>query len=449
MQSRLFPSFDPSSASFDVPRIADASVPVSTLFPDDPIWERASFDEEGRVPFNPLNPVKGQDFMLASMPENVMRDPRQMKVAIVTCGGLCPGLNDVVRGLTLVCVYHFHVKAVLGVRYGYPGLEKGDFVELNADKVDGLHYLGGTALGSARGVGDIDAMVDQLVARQIDILFCVGGDGTLRGASAISARIRERGLKISIVGVPKTIDNDIPFVARSFGFATAVEEARKVLLCAHVESKGAPNGIGLVRLMGRSAGFVCASATLASGDVNFCLVPEDDFDLGRFLCALEERIDKRGHAVVAVAEGLATKIAQTGSTDASGNEKLADIGPFLKNAIEARFKAASKMVNVKYFDPSYTVRSVPANSEDSIFCWNLSRQAVFGAMAGLTEFCVGYWHGYFTYVPLRMMHGLRKTMSLESELWLSVLSITGQAQWLGACKPDTGTQTVSHKPSFS
>ncbi|MFA5257574.1 MAG: ATP-dependent 6-phosphofructokinase [Opitutales bacterium] len=426
MQSRLLPVFDPSTASFEVPQIAEANVPVSTLFPGDPIWDQVDEEVLLRVPYDPLRPVPGQSFMQARPPTMLMGDSSKMRVAIVTCGGLCPGLNDVIRGITLVCVYHFHVKEVLGVRFGYPGLERGQFVTLTADKVDGVQNMGGTVLGSARGIGNLDAMIDNLVERKIDILFCVGGDGTLRGASALCVRIRERGLRISVAGVPKTIDNDIPFISRSFGFATAVEEARKVLGCAHVESKGNPGGIGLVRLMGRSAGFVCASATLASGDVNFCLVPEADFYLPSFLNALESRMDRRGHAVIAVAEGLADKVMAPVGSDASGNPKYGDVGPFLKEAIEAHFKSASKVVSVKYFDPSYSVRSVPANSEDSIFCWNLSRQAVYGAMAGLTEFCVGYWHGYFTYVPLPMMHGLCKSMALHSELWLSVQSITGQ-----------------------
>ncbi len=426
MQSRLEPSFDPSAVSFEVSRLASADIPVRSIFPDDPVWDNVDPRKAFAVPYNPLSPVPGQAFLQAAPPKTLLADPRRMRVAVVTCGGLCPGLNDVVRGITLVSTYHFHVKEVLGVRYGYPGLERGQFVTLSADKVDGIQNMGGTVLGSARGMGDIDAMIDQLVERQVGVLFCVGGDGTLRGASALSRRIRERGLSIGIVGVPKTIDNDIPFVARSFGFASAVEEARKVLTCAHVESKGNPGGIGLVRLMGRSAGFVCASATLASGDVNFCLVPEADFHLPAFLDALEKRMDRRGHAVIALAEGLASKMMEPMGYDPSGNPKYGDVGPFLKDAIEARFKAASKTVSVKYFDPSYSVRSIPANSEDSIFCWNLSRQAVYGAMAGYTDFYVGHWHGYYTFVPLSLMHGLRKSMSLSSELWMSVLSITGQ-----------------------
>jgi len=426
MQSKLSPEFDPAKANFAVPRYAEASLPVRSLFSDDPVWSVSGKESLPRVPFEPLYPVEGQSFEQANAPVNIVGDPRQMRIAIVTCGGLCPGLNDVIRGLTMVSIYQFHVKEVLGVRYGYPGLARGDFVSLNADKVDGIQNMGGTVLGAARGMDDIDAMIFHLEERHINILFCVGGDGTLRGASAIAARIKEKGLKIAIVGIPKTIDNDIPFIARSFGFDTAVQAAREVLLCAHVESKGAPNGIGLVRLMGRSAGFVCASATLSSGDVNFCIVPEDNFHMGGFLNTLEKRLERRGHAVIAVAEGVASQVMPSQGKDPSGNDKMGDIGPFMKQAIEAHFKSKQTAINVKYFDPSYSVRSIPANSEDSIFCWNLSRQAVYGAMAGRTEFCVGYWHGYFTYIPLQLMHGLHKSLDLNSELWLSVLSITGQ-----------------------
>jgi 6-phosphofructokinase 1 len=436
MQSRLLPFFDPSKADFSVPRLAEATTPVRSLFGGDAVWSLSGLEKRPRVPFEPLCSVQGQAFEQAGPPEYVVGDPRKMRVAIVTCGGLCPGLNDVIRGLTMVSIYQFHVKEVLGVRYGYPGLAKGDFVTLTADKVDGIQNIGGTVLGSARGMDDLSAMIHHLEERHIDILFCVGGDGTLRGASALAAKVREKGLKIAIVGVPKTIDNDIPFVARSFGFETAVQAAREVLRCAHAESKGAPNGIGLVRLMGRSAGFVCASATLSSGDVNFCLVPEDHFHMGGFLATLERRMDKRGHAVIAVAEGLGTQVMPSQGKDPSGNEKMGDIGPFMKKAIEEHFRTAKKEVNVKYFDPSYSVRSVPANSQDSIFCWNLSRQAVYGAMAGLTEFCVGYWHGYFTLVPLGMLHGLHKSLDLSSQLWMSVLSITGQpSDWHAASLP--------------
>ncbi len=426
MHSQLNPSFDAATASFEVPRIAPAAVDIHSVFPSDEIWEGMRLEEPLRVPYDPLSPQAGQSFIQAGPPARLMHDPRDMRVAIVTCGGLCPGLNDVVRGVTLVCTHQFQVKEVLGVRYGYPGIEDGRFVPLDHDKVDNLHYLGGTVLGSARGVGSIEAMVDRLVSWRINMLFCVGGDGTLRGAAALARCVRERGLPISIIGIPKTIDNDIPFVQRSFGVASAVEEARRVLSCAHVEAKGAPYGIGLVKLMGRHAGYVCANATLASGDVNYCLIPEDSFDMAGFLQHLERRMDRREHAVIAVAEGLASQIMPSQGKDASGNDKFGDVGPFLKNAIEEHYRRVRKTINVKYFDPSYSVRSVPANSDDSIFCWNLSRQAVYGAMAGYTEFCVGYWHGYFTYVPLALMHERRKTLSLRSELWHSVLSITGQ-----------------------
>ncbi|MCL5269095.1 MAG: ATP-dependent 6-phosphofructokinase [bacterium] len=360
-------------------------------------------------------------------------DPPQTRAAIVTCGGLCPGLNDVIRALVMELHHWYGVREVLGIQYGYAGLVPDTDCPprpLTVADVDDIHTHGGTILGSSRGKQGVGRMVDMLVERRIDMLFCIGGDGTLRGAHELAREIRRRGLPIAIVGIPKTIDNDIDLIYRSFGFQTAVEEADKVLDCAHMEANGARNGIGLVKLMGRESGFIAAHATLASGDVNYCLVPEVPFDLGGdngLLAHLRRRLATRRHAVIVVAEGAgANLIGDTGRRDASGNVIVNDIGLYLKEAITSAFAEWNEPVSIKYFDPSYLIRSVRANSSDSIFCGDLGRHAVHAAMAGKTDLLIGLWHGVFTHVPLEAIVGRRKKINPNGNLWHSVLASTGQ-----------------------
>jgi len=376
-------------------------------------------------------------FEKATPSSKIFFEPAKTRVAIVTCGGICPGLNDVIRSLVLTLHHWYKVDDVLGIRFGYDGLSSEPLVEpmkLTIDNVSDIHDLGGTMIGSSRGCPPVPEIVDTLCRLDVNILFCLGGDGTLRGAHDISQEISQRDLPISIVGIPKTIDNDVYYVHRSFGFQTAVEEAKKVLHCAHVEAKCAYNGIGLVKLMGRDAGFIAAAATKASGDVNFCLIPEVKFKLygeGGFLDVLKKRILERGHAVIAVAEGAGTElIGESSNVDASGNKLHNDIGPFLKSEIKKAFKEWGVETSVKYIDPSYIIRSVKANSDDSIFCADLARAAVNAAMGGKTDMLIGYWHGEFTSVPFTAIHKRKKQIIPASHLWHSVIATTGQpSEW--------------------
>jgi 6-phosphofructokinase 1 len=360
-------------------------------------------------------------------------DPPHARAAIVTCGGLCPGLNDVIRALVMSLHYWYGIGEVLGVPYGYQGLAAGAQpapYPLRAQDVEDVHQRGGTILGSSRGAPPVEEMVDTLVRLNVNILFCIGGDGTLRGAHAIDIEARRRGLKIAVAGIPKTIDNDIELVYRSFGFQTAVEEACKVLDCAHVEAKGARGGVGLVKLMGRDSGFIAAHGTLASGDVNYCLVPEVPFALEGehgLLEQLRARLRARKHAVIAVAEGAGAALPGAGDRrDASGNVLHPDVGLFLKEAIERAFAGWGEEVHIKYFDPSYTIRSVSANANDSIFCSDLARCAANAAMAGRTGLMIGQWHGVFTHVPLAAIAGLRRRIDPQGKLWRAVQAATGQ-----------------------
>ena len=370
--------------------------------------------------------------------QDLFFDAQNTTAAIVTCGGLCPGINNVIRGLVMALHYFYGVKKIIGIPYGYEGLnpDKGhELVELTPDKVKDIHQFGGTFLGSSRGAQDVSVMVDTLENNQVDMLFAIGGDGTLKGVNAIGEEIAKRNGKISVVGIPKTIDNDIDLIDESFGFETAFDVASPILRDAHNEATGAFNGISIIKLMGRDSGFIAASAALAMPVVNFVLIPEMDFVLEGehgFLNILEERLKHKKHAVIVVAEGagqqLFTKKEEV--KDASGNIQHQDIGVFLKEKIAAYFKEKCP-VTIKYIDPSYIVRCAPANSSDSVYCSRLAYHAVHGAMAGKTKFVASKINNRYVYIPITEVTKKRKQIDLEGEFWFSVLQSTGQPFSLG------------------
>ena len=373
-------------------------------------------------------------FEMAGPREKIYFDPSKLKCGIVTCGGICPGLNDVIRAIVLGLYYNYGVKNVFGFRYGYEGLtyrHGHEPMELTPDEVEDIHLKGGTILGSSRGPQDISEMVDTLERMNVGMLFAIGGDGTLRGAEKISEEIGRRSLKISVIGIPKTIDNDISCVDQSFGFETAVSEATESIYSAHTEAAGARNGIGLVKLMGRHSGFIAAFASLANNEVNFCLVPEVPFTLEGLLDALKNRLELRGHAVIVVGEGAGQDLMEkTGQKDASGNIRLGDIGIFLRDNIKAYFSQIGMEVNLKYIDPSYTIRSLPANPHDSSFCLLLGHNAVHAGMAGCTNTLIGFWKNQFTHVPIPLAVSNRKQIKPKGNLWRNVLTCTGQPRVL-------------------
>jgi len=361
-------------------------------------------------------------------------DPSKVHCAIVTCGGLCPGTNDVIRAIVLELYYLYHVRHIYGVRYGLQGFIPSyghDLVDLTPDLVANIHTFGGTILSTSRGPQDTGEIVDALDRINIRILFLIGGDGTLRAASEICDEIARRELRISVIVIPKTIDNDIALVSRSFGFDTAVQEATNSIHAAHTEAIGSPNGVGLVKLMGRYAGFIAANATLALREVNYVLIPEMDFDLEGdcgLLANLEWRLRERHHALILVAEGTGQKFFPKEDLvrDPSGNLKPGDIGVFLKEKIEAYFQGRQIEVNVKYIDPSYLIRSVPANYNDRIYCGFLGQNAVHAGMAGKTAMLVSRWHSHYVHIPIKAAVNRRKEVELDSPLWRSVLESTGQ-----------------------
>lgn len=373
-------------------------------------------------------------FEKAGPKEHLYFEPAKTKVAIVTCGGLCPGLNNVIRGIVMHLYHRYNVKRIIGIKYGYEGFIPSfnhPLVEFTPDMVEGIHLFGGSILGSSRGPQDVEEIVDTLERLNINILFTIGGDGTLRGAQDIANVIKKRGLKIGVAGIPKTIDNDINFIEKSFGFETAFTIANEIIRDAHNEAYGAYNGIALVKLMGRDSGFIAANAALAIQEVNFVLIPEIDFDLygGRgFLRILRKRLEDRHHALVVVSEGAGQQFF-TGEDvvkDASGNIKHKDIGLYLKEKIKEEFDHKKFPYTLKYIDPSYIIRSAPANANDSIFCNLLAQNAVHAAMAGRTSFVVGFWNGQFTLLPIPVAVKERKKINLESDLWCDVLETTGQ-----------------------
>lgn len=360
-------------------------------------------------------------------------DPAGTRAAIVTCGGLCPGLNNVIRSVTRELFRSYGVTSVLGIRGGYRGLDPRNGnppIELTEDMVETIHKEGGTLLGTSRGPVDMGAAVEFLISRDVHILFTVGGDGTQRGARALLDEARSRGFELAIVGIPKTIDNDVPFVTRTFGFGTAVDEATRVIQSAHNEARSVENGVSLVKLMGRHAGFIAAAATVANQDVNFCLVPEVPFATQGphgLLAALERRLHRKKHAVLVIAEGAGQELlGGTAETDASGNLKLQDIGNYLRGEISTHFQSRRIEIILRYFDPGYQIRGCPANTEDALLCDRMGRHAVHAAMAGKTGLVIGFLHGQFVHIPIDLITTGDKRIDLNGELWHAVLSSTCQ-----------------------
>jgi 6-phosphofructokinase 1 len=433
--------FNYSQAQLEAPTLGERRVrsPLQlSSTPEDGVGDFT--DEYLRLPLEPRfrvgEPTIPLALQLAGPREHIYFDPAKTKAAIVTCGGLCPGINNVIRTAVYELSYNYGVSEVLGIRYGYQGLNPAEGrspLRLSCEMVEGIHHLGGTILGTSRGPQDPKTTVDFLDSEGVNILLCIGGDGTLRGAHAIAEEAARRGSKIAVVGVPKTIDNDVKFCFSTFGFYTAVAEAEEVIDRAHVEAKSAINGVGLVKLMGREAGFIAAAATMASGEANFCFVPEVPLELDGprgFLPRLKRRLEAREHAVVVVAEGAGQHLLEcANAADASGNRRLSDIGTFLKDQIEIYLKREGVAVSVKYFDPSYYIRSLPASAVDSLLCERFARAAVHAAMAGKTDMLVGLWHNHLVHVPLAISAGAIKRLDPESELWSSVLALTGQEKW--------------------
>jgi 6-phosphofructokinase 1 len=423
---------DDDALDFTIARHGDCRIPspmrhVRFVADDDRVLYPSTLKDLARL----RSTGEGPPAMEAAGPrERIFFDPGTLACGIVTCGGLCPGLNDVIRAIVLSLHHHYGVRRIWGFRFGFEGIVERhghDPIALTPALVNRIQESGGSLLGSSRGPQDPGEMVDRLERLGIRILFAIGGDGTLRGAHAIGQAAAARGVPISVIGVPKTIDNDVSFVQRTFGFETAVSEARRATHAANAEAESARNGIGLVKLMGRHSGFIAAYSVLVGGHANFCLVPEVPFSLDRFLDELRTRLARRGHAVIVVAEGAGHDLMpRDGARDASGNVRLGDVGVWLRDAIVERFSERRIPITLKYIDPSYIIRSMPANAHDAAFCLLLGHNAVHAGMCGRTDMVVGFWNQHFTHVPIALASSTRKTIDPDGDLWSHVLASTGQ-----------------------
>ncbi len=435
---------NPEEYSFKIESLGECTI-------NNPIKRKEFVSDDEKVVFpsqlkNILKLINTENFpafQKAGPRAKIFHDPSWTKAAIVTCGGLCPGLNDVIKGLVRVLECDYGVKAIYGIRYGYRGLNpkyKHEPILLNSQNVDNIHEQGGSILGSSRGNQPVDVMVDTLVRKDINILFCIGGDGTLKGARAISLEAKKRGLKISVIGVPKTIDNDISFVERSFGFETAVYKTFDIISSAHNEAEGAYNGISIIKLMGRDSGFIAVSATLANSVVDICLIPEVDFEMdgeNGLKKAVLRCLNKNKHCVIVVAEGAGQKFfGDQKEVDPSGNVKHKDIGVFIRDELSKFLKEENIDFSLKYFDPSYIIRSSPAQGTDAIFCLLLAEHAVHAAMAGKTECLIGTWNNFFTHVPISLAVIERRKIHPEEALYKAMLSATRQEDYFRSEKEE-------------
>ncbi|XP_064959302.1 ATP-dependent 6-phosphofructokinase 3-like isoform X2 [Musa acuminata AAA Group] len=387
------------------------------------------------------NSPRGIHFRRAGPRQRVYFEPEDVYACIVTCGGLCPGLNTVIREIVCGLSYMYGVKKIVGIQGGYRGFYSRNTIPLTPKSVNDIHKRGGTILGTSRGGHDAIKIVDNIQDRGINQVYIIGGDGTQKGASVIFEEIQRRGLEVAVAGIPKTIDNDIAVIDKSFGFDTAVEEAQRAINAAHVESESVENGIGVVKLMGRFSGFIAMYATLASRDVDCCLIPESPFYLegrGGLFEYIEKRLKDNGHMVIVVAEGagqelIADSVRSMGHEDASGNKLLLDVGLWLSQKIKNYFTSRQRMtINLKYIDPTYMIRAIPSNASDNVYCTLLAQNAVHGAMAGYTGFTIGVVNGRHTYIPFYRVTEKRNKVIITDRMWARLLSSTNQPSFLSA-----------------
>jgi 6-phosphofructokinase 1 len=435
---------EPTPTHLDVRRLGDPAYTSPLALGTVPEDGRADFvDDDTRIVLELDRKRLHSTFERGEIPpcleaagprQRIFFRPNDVRAAVVTSGGLCPGINDVVRSVVMTLHYHYRVESITGIRYGLRGFVAEDAppIPLRPDEIKSIHMHGGSLLGSSRGSPEMEDIVRYLDRHAISLLFMIGGDGTQKAVEQIAKATREAGLAVAVVGIPKTIDNDILYVDQTFGFSTAVSLARESLHAAHAEATGAYNGVGLVRLMGRASGFIAAEAALASEEANFVLVPEVPFQLegpNGVLSHLHRRLVNRRHALVVVAEGAGQDYLKSDSEqrhDASGNPILGDIGRYLRTRIEEYFGERDLPVTVKYIDPGYTIRSAPANASDATYCQRLGQNAVHAAMAGRTEMMVGRIHGHQVHVPIQNVTTGRKRLNPEHPLWRAVLQSTGQ-----------------------
>ena len=395
--------------------------------------QKEHFTKLGRV----VTADDGAKYIKAGPRYHVALDNEKVKACIVTCGGLCPGLNVVIRELVMSLRYNYGVQDIFGIKWGYSGFyDDESWVRLTPDDVKEIHTQGGTVLGTSRGGFDGQRIAAEMLKRGINMGFFIGGAGTHRGIKELTKIFRQKKEKVILVGIPKTIDNDIPIIDRSFGLDSAVTESVHVIRAANVEANCNPNGIGLVKLFGRSSGFVAMYATLAARDVNICLIPEVPFNLygeNGLLDYIFKRLEIKHHVVIVVGEGAGFAVKDydvkiSGKTDKSGNPVLPDIGVLLKEEIKKKAKELGIEINLKYIDPTYIVRAGPANSFDCNYCAKLAQNAVHCAFAGYTNFSIGIVNNHTCMIPIDKIsqEGVVRKIKTSDSDYLMMLASTGQ-----------------------
>nr|XP_043610379.1 ATP-dependent 6-phosphofructokinase 2-like [Erigeron canadensis] len=398
----------------------------------DIILRQIVFDFSGNFPTNSPHLA----YHRAGPRKEILFNPKQVHAAIVTCGGLCPGLNTVIRELVVGLWELYGVREIFGIKAGYRGFYSSDPIRLDPKLVHNWHKRGGTALESSRGGFDLEKIINAIETRGFNQVYIIGGDGTLRGAVKIFNELHRRKLNVAVVGIPKTVDNDVGVIDRSFGFQTAVEMAQHAISAAHVEAESAPNGIGLVKLMGRHSGHITLDATLSSCDVDCCLIPENDFYLegkGGLFEFLTQRLKENGHAVIVVAEGAGQNIIprtdlQKQEKDESGNPVFLDVGAWLNSEIKKWWERDHKgeLFTIKYIDPTYMIRAVTANATDNLYCTLLAHSAIHGIMAGYTGFVTGPINGNYAYIPMDEVADSKSPVGTKDHKWNWVRSVTAQ-----------------------
>ncbi|KAF8025656.1 hypothetical protein BT93_F2482 [Corymbia citriodora subsp. variegata] len=451
----------------DVPRLTDY-LPDLPTYPN-PLQDNPSYsvvkqyfvnmdDTVAQTIVVQKNSPRGTHFRRAGPRQKVYFESDEVHACIVTCGGLCPGLNTVIR--EIVCGLHhmYGVSKVLGIEGGYKGFYARNTITLTPKVVNDIHKRGGTILGTSRGGHSTSKIVDSIEDRGINQVYIIGGDGTQKGAAVIFEEIRRRGLKVAVIGIPKTIDNDIPVIDKSFGFDTAVEEAQRAINAAHVESESIENCIGVVKLMGRNSGFIAMYATLASRDVDCCLIPESPFYLegpGGLFEYIEKKLKEDGHMVLVIAEGagqelLSESMRTMHQADASGNKLLQDVGLWISQKIKDHFARTHKMaINLKYIDPTYMIRAVPSNASDNVYCTLLAHSAIHGAMAGYTGFTVGPVNGRHAYIPFYRINERQHKVVITDRMWARLLSSTNQPSFLDPKEVARKKIEETHEPETS
>jgi ATP-dependent phosphofructokinase / diphosphate-dependent phosphofructokinase len=268
------------------------------------------------------------------------------RFGILTGGGDCPGLNAVIRGVVRAGVNR-HGHQIIGFRYGWAGVLEANTVELTARNTAGILHRGGTILGTSRtnpfkGDGGGTALVRETLEREgIDALIPIGGEDTL----GVAARLSAEG--VPVVGVPKTIDNDLAGTDVTFGFHTAVQIATDAIDRLHTTAES-HNRVIILEVMGRHAGWIAAYSGIAGG-ADVILVPERPFDIDEVCESIKRRhAGGRTFSIVVVSEGAVPRdgggLTTAGAkTDAFGHARLGGIAVLLEGEVEQRTGFETRM----------------------------------------------------------------------------------------------------------